>query len=63
MDIRKKSNKSQVLKLEEVRTALRIGRVTALRLIHSGELSAFRVGRDWRVLESELERFMRPRGK
>lgn len=52
-------NQTIVLKLKEVRYTLRIGRVSSLRLVRSGELPAFRVGRDWRVLKSELERFMR----
>ena len=51
--------KIRVLKLKEVGYALRIGRVSALKLVHSGKLPAFRVGRDWRVLKSELEGFMR----
>jgi len=63
MDNKGKANYSQVLKLEEVRKALRVGRVTALRLVQSGKVPAFRVGRDWRVLRSELNRFMRAGGK
>ena len=59
MNIKKEILVYNVFKHEEVRKALRISRVTALRLIKSGRLPAFRVGRDWRVLKSELEGFMR----
>jgi len=59
MDIISRDSQVSVLKLKEVCFALRIGRVSALRLVHSGKLPAFRVGRDWRVLESDLNRFMR----
>lgn len=59
MDNRCRVTQIRVLKLKEVGYALRIGRVSALRLVNSGKLPAFRVGRDWRVLKSDLERFMR----
>ena len=59
MDIMSKATQIRVLKLKEVGFVLRIGRVSALRLVHSGKLPAFRVGRDWRILKTDLDRFMR----
>ncbi|MEN6560121.1 MAG: helix-turn-helix domain-containing protein [Acidobacteriota bacterium] len=60
MDHLKGTEKSSVLTLKEVYAALRVGRVTALRLVQSGKLPAFRAGRDWRVRRADLDSFMRP---
>jgi excisionase family DNA binding protein len=46
--------------IREVSAVLRIGRVTALRLVQSGQLRAFRAGRSWRIKREDLEGFMRP---
>lgn len=54
---------SEVLKLAEVASYLRLGRVTAWRLIMSGQLQGFRAGRSWRVLRADLERFVHKRGR
>lgn len=40
---------------KEVMEELAIGRNTVYRLLNSGELRAFRLGRLWRVRRSELE--------
>ena len=42
---------------KEVMTLLYIGKKTFYRLIKSGKLKAFRVGRLWRISRKELERF------
>lgn len=41
----------------EVMEELGIGRNTFYRLVNSGELPAFRIGKLWRVKRSELERW------
>ena len=38
---------------------LRISKPTILKLIHDGAIKAVWVGKGWRILESELYRFLR----
>ena len=46
-----------VLLPHEVMNYLACGRSTFYQLVQSGELKAFRVGKQWRVTKEELERF------
>lgn len=41
----------------EVMNLLCIGKSTFYRLVNSGELPAFRIGKLWRVKRSDLKRF------
>lgn len=41
----------------EVMNLLCIGKSTFYRLVHSGELPAFRIGKLWRVKRSDLKKF------
>lgn len=50
-----------ILTLSEIEFILSIGKNTALRLVHSGELAAFRVGKQWRVRKSDLIKFTEKR--
>lgn len=50
--------KPYFLSATEVAHALRVSRMTAYRLINSGQLGAVRVGRAYRVPERELSRFV-----
>lgn len=45
---------------KEVMEELAIGRNTFYRLVNTGELPAFRIGKLWRVKRSELERWQSP---
>jgi excisionase family DNA binding protein len=49
-----------VLTLKEIAKVLRLGRVTTLRLVQSGQLRAFRAGKAWRIQREDLEQFMQP---
>ncbi len=40
---------TELLTLEELCETLMIGRSTAYKLLHSGELKAFRIGRIWKI--------------
>lgn len=44
--------------LSEVIAVTNIGYITLLRLIKSGKLKAFKVGKSWRVTEGELNQFI-----
>lgn len=52
---------SDILTLEELARYLQIHRTTCYRLIRARKLPGFKVGRDWRVNEKSLERWMRER--
>lgn len=47
----------RLLTVREVADAMRVSHMTVYRLIKSGELPAIRVGRNFRIRESELDRY------
>ena len=47
-----------LLTVTEVAEVLRVSNMTVYRLIKSGELAALRVGKNYRIRESELEAFL-----
>ena len=48
-----------VLKVEELMSVLSVGRNTAYELVRSGQISSFRVGREYRVPRDAVEVFLR----
>ncbi len=50
--------KDSVLTTDEVIDILRISKPTILKYIHEGRLRAIKVGKGWRILHSELFRFL-----
>ena len=48
-----------VLTTDEAREYLRISRPTFLKYVHQGRIKAIKVGRGWRILQSELNQFLR----
>jgi excisionase family DNA binding protein len=50
-----------LLTVAEVATGMRVSNMTVYRLIKSGELPAVRVGKGYRIRESELRRFLEER--
>jgi excisionase family DNA binding protein len=51
----------RLLTVSEVATAMRVSNMTVYRLIKSGQLSAIRVGKNYRIRESEVHRYLRER--
>lgn len=47
-----------LLTVAEVADALRVSNMTVYRLIKAGELPALRVGRNYRIRSTDLERFV-----
>ena len=45
----------------EVAAAMRVSNMTVYRLIKTGELPAVRVGKNYRLRETDLERFLEER--
>lgn len=52
------NNTKEILTLKELQELLHIGKNTALRLVQSGEIDAFRVGNQWRVMRDSLIRYV-----
>ena len=53
--------KAKFLTVAEVASMMRVSTMTVYRLIKSGELPAVRVGKGYRIRESELQRFLEAR--
>lgn len=47
------------LTVAEVASIMRVSKMTVYRLVHSGELSAMRVGRSYRVPERAVHEYLR----
>ena len=50
-----------LLTVSEVANAMRVSNMTVYRLIRNGELPAVRVGKNYRLRETDLERFLEER--
>ena len=50
-----------LLTVAEVANAMRVSNMTVYRLIKGGELPAVRVGKNYRLRETDLERFLEER--
>ena len=53
------ASKDIVFTTDEAREYLRISRPTFLKYVHQGRIKAIKVGRGWRILQSELNQFLR----
>ena len=47
------------LTVAEVAAMMRVSKMTVYRLLHSGELPAVRVGRSFRVVEGDVNEYLR----
>ena len=54
-------SKSRFLTVQEVADVMRVSSMTVYRLIKSGELSAVRVGRSFRVSEGDVDHYLASR--
>ncbi len=51
----------RLLTVAEVAATMRVSTMTVYRLIKSGEMAALRVGKNYRVREAELDRYLATR--
>lgn len=51
-------NYDDVLTVDQMMEILYIGRNTAYKLLKSGSIKAFRIGRSWRISRNSLEKFI-----
>jgi excisionase family DNA binding protein len=47
-----------LLTVGEVASALRVSNMTIYRLIRSGDITAFRVGKNYRIRQSDLDHYL-----
>ena len=52
-------SESKFLTIAEVAAMMRVSKMTVYRLVHGGELPALRVGRSFRVLEQDVDEYLR----
>ncbi len=52
---------NRLLTIREVAEYLRVDPKTVRRLIEDGELAAHKIGRQWRISESDLKKYLRDR--
>ncbi len=52
------NNTKDILTLKELQELLHIGKNTALRLVQSGEIEAFRVGNQWRIAKDSIIKYI-----
>jgi excisionase family DNA binding protein len=50
---------SKFLTVAEVAAMMRVSKMTVYRLVHNGDLPAVRVGRSFRVLEDDVDEYLR----
>jgi excisionase family DNA binding protein len=50
---------SKFLTVAEVAAMMRVSKMTVYRLVHGGDLPAVRVGRSFRVLEEDVDEYLR----
>ena len=53
------TERDSVLTTDEAMEYLRISKPTFLKYIHVGRLGAIKAGKGWRILQSELYRFLK----
>ena len=51
----------KLLTVAEVAASMRVSNITVYRLIKSGDLPAVRIGKNFRIRESEVERYLAER--
>lgn len=52
------NNTKDILTLKELQELLHIGKNTAKQLVQSGEIEAFRVGKQWRITRDSILKFI-----
>ena len=52
-------SEARFLTIAEVAAMMRVSKMTVYRLVHSGDLPAVRVGRSFRVVEKDVNEYLR----
>ena len=57
------NNKLEILTVEEVMDNLYIGRNAVYKLLGSGEIKGFKIGKTWKIPQSSLEEYIKKQCK
>ena len=60
-DKRRRLVRDRLLTVGEVAATMRVSNMTVYRLIKSGQLAAIRVGKNYRIRESDVDRYLSER--
>lgn len=52
---------TELITIDELCDCLMIGRTTAYRLLRSGELNAFKIGKVWKISKVSVEQYIKQR--
>lgn len=52
---------TELITIDELCELLMIGRTTAYRLLRSGEIKAFKIGKVWKISKASIELYIRDR--
>ena len=61
MSDKRRISREQLLTVSEVADVMRVSNMTVYRLIKSGQLPAVRVGKNYRIRESDLDGYLSDR--
>ena len=50
---------NEIMRFEEVMEFLNIGKNTLYRLLNNGEISAFKIGKVWKISKKSVEEYIR----
>lgn len=50
---------NEIMKFEEVMEYLNIGKNTLYKLLNNGEISAFKIGKVWKIPKKSVEEYIR----
>lgn len=50
---------NEIMKFEEVMEYLNIGKNTLYKLLNNGEISAFKIGKIWKIPKKSVEEYIR----
>ena len=51
-----------LISMEEFKSLLQIGRTTAYKLLQTGEIKAFKIGRIWKIPRSSVKDYIESKG-
>ena len=56
-------SKDKLITMTELMEFLRISKPTAIKLLKRGDIKATKVGNQWRILKSEVDKYLRGENK
>ena len=54
---------NEIMKFEEVRECLNIGKSTLYKLLRSGEITSFKIGKVWKIPRQSVEDYIKKQMK